>query len=377
MKKNFARIAEINARLRAIATAMKTEERDLTEAERGEVNQLEREKTYLTMQMSASLPGEEERALSKSELYKRGLSAIVAAGRNVELQVRETGTTSTNPTTTETTTTATMKTSDVSAGALMPLTIGEVLMPLTEDIIYNKIGIRMPTGCRGSYEWPVVEAVEAQIAGEEEELDDQKVDLDKVATLTQRIGVSVSATRESLFNSDGKLESIIRELLPAAIAEKMNKIILSPTKVNDKCAITGPFVGKTAKAVDLTFKALNAEKAALLAQGVKSQRMCWVMTEAVKAELEATPKDAGSGIMCIENDKLCGLPVFCHSAIGEGNIGLGDFTYQVAGQFGDVYFIVDPYTGAGSNKVKFTLNVNFGTATLRPEAFVLLKKKTA
>lgn len=378
MKKNFVRIAEINARLRAIATAMKTEERDLTEAERGEVNQLEREKTYLTMQMSASLPGEEERALSKPELYKRGLRAIVAAGRNVELQVRETGTSPTNPTTTETpTTTATMKTSDVSAGALMPLTIGEVLMPLTEDIIYNKIGIRMPTGCRGSYEWPVVEAVEAQIAGEEEALDDQKVDLDKVATLTQRIGVSVSATRESLFNSDGKLESIIRQLLPAAIAEKMNKIILSPTKVNDKCAITGPFVGKTAKAVDLTFKALNAEKAALLAKGVKSQRMCWVMTEAVKAELEATPKDSGSGIMCIENDKLCGLPVFCHSAIGEGNIGLGDFTYQVAGQFGDVYFIVDPYTGAGSNKVKFTLNVNFGTATLRPEAFTLLKKKTA
>lgn len=52
MKKNFARIAEINARLRAIATAMKTEERDLTEAERGEVYQLEREKTYLTTLVS-------------------------------------------------------------------------------------------------------------------------------------------------------------------------------------------------------------------------------------------------------------------------------------------------------------------------------------
>ena len=84
-------------------------------------------------------------------------------------------------------------------------------------------------------------------------------------------------------------------------------------------------------------------------------------------------RNAGSGIMCIENDRLCGLPVFCHSAIGEGNIGLGDFRYQVAGQFGDFYFIVDPYTGAASNMVKFTLNVDFGTATVRPEVYTLLK----
>lgn len=364
MKKIYERVSEINMRLRAIADGMEKDNRDMTDAEKAEVRSLEREKTFLTIRMSTSLPKEED---AKKKSFKEGLRSIVNFGKTADLEITATGVRASNP----------MLTTDVKDSGLFPINVQEVLFPLEEELIYNKVGIRMPTGCAGSYEWPVVEAVEAQIAGENEELDEQKINLDKVGTVTQRIGVSVSATREALFNSEGKLESIIRTLLPAAIADKMNKIILSPTKVNDACAITGPFVGKAAKKVTLDFKSLNKEKAALLAAGVKSARMCWIMTEATKAELEATPKDAGSGIMCIENDRLCGLPVFCHNAIGENNIGLGDFTYQVAGQFGDVYFIVDPYTGAGSNKVKFTLNVNFGTATLRPEAFTLLTTASA
>lgn len=39
MKKNYERVAEINARLRAIAEAMKTEGRDLTDTEKGEIAQ--------------------------------------------------------------------------------------------------------------------------------------------------------------------------------------------------------------------------------------------------------------------------------------------------------------------------------------------------
>jgi len=345
---------------------METEKRDLTEEEKAEVATLKREKTFLTMRMESTLPtaisGE-----NKKEAWKNGLRSIAAEGKAMELQVRAEGTVSTAS--------QLMTTGDVKTGGLFPVTIQEILMPLEEELIYNKVGIRMPTGCRGSYEWPVVEAVEATIADEGVEIEEKKINLSKVATVTQRIAVKVSATRESLYNSDGKLEGIIKELLPKAIASKINLILVSREKVTANCAITGPFVGMTATEVSPTFKALNKEKAKLLAKGVSSQRMCWVMTEATKAELEATPKDAGSGIMVVENDKMCGLPIFCHSAIGEGYIGLGDFTFQVAGQFGDIYLIVDPYTGAGSNSVKFTLNTDFGTAKLRPEAFALLKIK--
>ena len=70
MKKNYERVAEINARLRAIAKAMKTEERDLTDTEKGEIAQLEREKTYLLMQMSATMPESAEPARNSSSMAR-------------------------------------------------------------------------------------------------------------------------------------------------------------------------------------------------------------------------------------------------------------------------------------------------------------------
>lgn len=359
MKKKFQRISEINLRFKAIADTVKAENRAMTKEEKDEVDVLEREKSFLTLQIAAaSGPAEPDPAPVK---LRDAMRKVVGEGRQVTLSLREAGAAPAGV----------MLTGDLNAGSLVPLKVGDIIKPLREDLIYKSVGIQLPTGCSGTYEWPVVEAVKATVAGEGVKVGAKKINLSKVATVTQRIAVGIEATRESLFNSDGKLESIIREQLPAAIADMVNQIVISPEKVTPDCAISGPWTGKTPSAITLDFKALNKAKAALLAKGFKSGRMVWVMTEATKAELEATPKDKGSGIMCIEGGTLCGLPVFCSEHIGEGNIGLGDMTYQVCGQFGDFSLIVDPYTGADAGIVRFWLNADFGTATLRPEAFAL------
>lgn len=371
MRKIAKRVSEIQERLRALHSTLEKEQRALNDEEKRELAALEREQDLLLLQ-SRALAVPELQEQNKPITAKEFLRALVNTGRpNIELRVRAEGSEATTPAVT------TMLSSDLAGKAMMPLTIGDIIKPLHEELIYNKIGVRMPTGCRGTYEWPVHEAITATIAGENVSVGAKKINLDKVAVVTQRIAVVVEATRESLFQSDGKLEAIIREQLPTAIANTVNDVVISPTKVTTDCAITGPFVGKTATAIDFTFKGLNAAKAALLAKGLRSDRMVWIMTEATKAELEATPKDTGSGIMCIEDGRLCGIPVFCSETIGAGKIGLGDFTYQVCAQFGDFYLTVDPYTGADANKVKFVLNADFGTATLRPEAFALYSKKTA
>lgn len=368
MKKELKRVAEIDHRINALAGTIKTEKRSMTDEEKREVKALESERTLLMLRARASeIPDTDKPDVKK---FTR---AICDTGMQVEMRVRAEGAEAVA----EGAQAAldTMLTTDIKDKAMMPLTIGDIVRPLRENLIYDKIGIQLPTGCRGNYEWPVVEAVEAQIAGEGIDVDASKIDLSKVATVTQRLTVSVKATREALFQSDGKLEQIIRELLPMAIAERLNQILTSREKVTENCTITGPFVGLAEESVDFTFKALNKGKAALLKEGVKSARMCWVMTEATKAELEATPIDAGSGVMTIVDDKMCGLPVFCSSHIGDDYIGLGDFTYQVCGQFGDFYFLVDPYTLAGQNAVRFILNADFGTAKLRDKAFKLFKRK--
>ncbi len=111
-----------------------------------------------------------------------------------------------------------------------------------------------------------------------------------------------------------------------------------------------------------------AEKLDLLAP-------CWVMTEAMKAELCDVKVDAGSGRFLCENNMVLGYPVFTTSEIGVDNVGFGDWSYQAAGFFGDWTLIVDPYTLARRNSVDFVLNARFGTVTLREDAFVLGKAK--
>lgn len=368
MKKELKRIAEIDARINCLSGTIKNEKRSLTDEERREVSALESERTLLMLRArSSNVPD------SDTPDVKKFTRAICDTGMQIEMRVRADGSTPVASTAQDALNT--MLTGDIQDKAMMPLTLGDIVRPLREELIYDKVGIQLPTGCRGNYEWPVVEAVEAQIAGEGIEADASKIDLSKVATVTQRLTVIVKASREALFQSDGKLEQIIRELLPQALSEKLNQILTSRDKVTENCMIVGPFVGLTAESTEFSFKGLNKGKASLLKEGVKSARMCWIMTEATKAELEATPIDAGSGIMTVVDDKMCGLPVFCSSHIGDDYIGLGDFTYQVCGQFGDFYFLVDPYTLAGQNAVRFVLNADFGTAKLREKAFKLFKRK--
>ena len=81
--------------------------------------------------------------------------------------------------------------------------------------------------------------------------------------------------------------------------------------------------------------------------------------------------------MVCENDRIAGLPVFTTHYIGEGNIGLGDWRYQPMGLFGDISFVIDPYSQARKDAVDFVLNVNYGTTTLRKEAFKLGKVAAA
>ena len=116
---------------------------------------------------------------------------------------------------------------------------------------------------------------------------------------------------------------------------------------------------------------------ASVASKVKMIAPCWIMTEAMKAELRDVKVDTGSGRFLCENDMILGYPVFTTEAIGADYIGFGDWSYQAAGFFGPMNLVVDPYTLARKNSVDFVLNTRFGTVTLREEAFVLGKVKNA
>lgn len=348
------------ARISAIADLCETEKRERTQAESAEYEALVRDNELLRMRMQAEAAQAQQNPNLIADANKL-VRENMEAGRQTQIVFMR----------------DLMVVSDATSGGIIPLKIQDILDPLVEGLILDKVGLPMPTGLAGDYVWPTYEAVEAQIQGEGVELTDTKIRLSKLTASPQRIGVAIPVTRQTIIQTEGIIETIVKKVMPQSVAMLLNKILFSTTKATAATTLVGPFVAKAAKPIALsatpTFADFNNMKAKVLASGVDGSNLCWAMTQAQKAIAEATPKDAGSGIMVCENDHIAGLPVFCTHYIGEGFIGLGDWRYQPMGMFGDISFIIDPYSQARKDAVDFVLNVNYGTTTLRHEAFALGK----
>ncbi len=352
-------------RIAEIADACEREQRERTEAETAEYGALMRENQLLQMKMQAAAAEHLRDNPNAAEDASRIIRDNVAAGRQTQIMlVRNL-----------------VMVADTTSGGIVPVKVQDILDPLVEGLILNKVGLPMPTGLAGDYIWPTYETVEATIQGEGVALTDTKIKMSKLTASPQRIGIAIPVTRQAINQTEGVVEMIVKKLMPLSVTMLLNKIMFSTTKVTGATTLLGPFVALAGSAIDVsaepTFREFNAIKAKVLATGVDGEHLCWVMTKAQKAIAEATPKDKGSGIMVCENDHIAGLPVFTTGYIGEGYIGLGDWRYQPMGLFGDISFVIDPYSQARKDAVDFVLNVNYGTTTLRKEAFALAKVKAA
>lgn len=401
-------------RIGEIAETCEKEQRGRTEAEDKEFAALTRENQLLQMKMQAATAEHLRENPNAAADAVRIIRENASRGQKTEITfVRDL-----------------MMVSDVSSGALVPLNVQEILKPLEEGFILDKVGLPMPTGLSGDFVWPMYEMVEAQICGEGVALSDTKIPFSKMTANPERIGIAIPVTNQSLNQSEGVLEMIVREVMPRAIRRLLNKILFSTSKANGATNLVGPFVGKVASAVALSsvpkFTELNVDmKAKLLETGIDGDHLCWIMTKSLAATLEGTPvSEKGIFVPMLQNGVLCGLPVYTTNDIrhvektykkwngtawadhtlaegdivkvqvsktselpGSGNtsgdiyavatiteyIGLGDWRYQPMGLFGSLRFIVDPYSQARKDSVDFVLNTDYCTKTLRPEAFMLGK----
>lgn len=393
MKKNKLNVRELvnqyqaNCdRIREIADTCEKEKRERNEAESTEFEALCRDNQLLQMKMQVATaehlrenPNAAEEAITLiRENAKNGKKSEIIFVRDM------------------------MMVSDVNAGGIIPLNIQDILKPLQEGFILDKVGLPMPTGLAGDFVWPMYEMVEAQIAGEGVALGDTKIPFSKMTAAPERVGIAIPVTNQSLNQSAGVLETIVREIMPLSIRLLLNKILFSTEKVNNATNLIGPFAAiainaaksaaqrdkKIPAIVQLahvpTFEQLNAQmKAKVLETGIAGDHLCWIMTKSMEAILEGTPinKD-GIFVPMIQNGILCGLPVYTTNAIRKTTtsgdtttvtefIGLGDWRYQPMGLFGTIRFIVDPYSQARKDSVDFVLNTDYGTKTIRNEAFLL------
>lgn len=368
----ITRHQEISSRIGEIADQCEAEKRERTQEEDEEYHSLKREDQLLIMKMdvlsNASLRDVQnpnpDKVLRETLAGKQQVTVMLM--RDLQMS------------------------SSLDGTGVIPIQEQEMLKPLRAGLIWDKVGLNIRSFLAGTeLRWPKHGKAKARFLDEGERIEDGKIDFDKLNVTPRRLGCAIPLTRETLDDSQGVVEGVVREEMPAAIIDCVNEALFatSATYTDSKGKeqqrkVYGPFVKAAQNPMQFagavpTRRELLKIKSAVAKSGIKVIAPCWIMTEDMKTELEATPLDPGSGRFLCENDIVLGVPVYVTPEIGEGNIGYGDWSYQAAGFFGPISMTVDPFTLARQNATDFVLNTRFATTTLYEEAFVLGKVKAA
>lgn len=368
----IARHQEITFRIGEIADACEAEKRERTQEEDDEYHSLKCEDQLLIMKMDV-LSNASLRDVHVPDADKMLRDSLADKQQVTVMLMRDT---------------AVQMSSSLEGTGIIPVQEQEMLKPLRAGLIWDKVGLRIRSFLAGTeLRWPKHGKAKARFLDEGERIEDGKIDFDKLNVTPRRLGCAIPVTRETLDDSQGVVEGVVREEMPAAVIDCVNEALFttSSTYTDGKGAVQprkvyGPFVEAAKNPVLFagavpTRRELLKMKSKVAKSGIKVIAPCWVMTENMKTELEATPLDPGSGRFLCENDTVLGVPVYVTPEIGEGNIGYGDWSYQAAGFFGPMNMTVDPFTLARQNATDFVLNTRFATTTLYEEAFVLGKAK--
>lgn len=379
IKKSRARIAEINTRLGEMADMLETQKRSLTTDEISEKDALIQEKEILQLRMERAIAGVQvpEQEMKAEAVFAGAVASFV---HNRSLPEGCEGVMNGNTIEVPLTRADTIQDSS-TVTPLIPLTIGEIIQPLEKGLILDKVGCKMQYGLVGDWVLPVVAGIEATIEDENAEVADTKIDITKIKPSPKRVSLAIPVSNRAIDQSNNALLEIVRTQMVMGLQRLLNKWMFQTTKITTKAsdgcyvaAATTPAVSTDAGA-GLSWKDVIALKGAVMKTGVVFDgTAAYVCSATTYAELEATPKDAGSGLMILENGKINGYPVFMTEYIGDGVLGFGIFNYELVGQFGKMHMIVDPYTGAKKNLIYFVLNTDFDMLTVRTEAFAVAKK---
>lgn len=370
----LAKRESINIRMNEIADKAQAEKRELSAEENVEYQQLQSEFAKVGREIAMNVDAvnymnaNPELKKSVNTLLREALIEAKKSGKTEFALKREINTTLT-----------------IDEGGLIPVTVKDVIEPLEMGLIYGQVGIPVQTGVVGNIQWPVLGGVEAEIVGETVELTDTELDLTKVNAKQVRIGISFTVSNQAINNSDVDLVALIQNQARQGLARTLNRAAFSHENFTGD--FHGPFAGAKAQVTFAgdtpTLKELLSMKGAVAGEGVQMIGFCYVMSEAMKAKLEATSIDEGSGKMIIENGRIAGAyPVFTTEYINYGAnkekagveyIAAGVFAYLPLNQHGELRMVVDPYTQAKKDCVVITLNSDWSMTTLRKEAFALGK----
>lgn len=365
---------------------MNDDEKDKFDSYSSEKEALVREKDILGLSIEAFKAGvvPSEREISGKRAFSQIVTAIC---RNKEIPEEFRGLVNghdiTIPLTRDDVVTAL---ADVSPS--VPTTIGDIILPLNNKIIYDKIGMKMQFGLKGNFVYPVLASCTCDFEGENVELTDKKISMSSLSPVPKRVGITIPVSNTAIDESNTSLQDVVLGQIQQAIANMINKWMFGKTLIannaNGGClyaALNAPAVTTAVIGAVTWGEVLDLEIAVMETGVIIDKTAAFVCNSKMLGILKRTPKETNTAQFIAEgnaaNCTVDGFPVFVTEDVPDNYLGFGVFQYNLLGQFGQVRLIVDPYTMATKNQTRFTLNTSYANLVMRNEAFAALAIKTA
>lgn len=254
-----------------------------------------------------------------------------------------------------------------SVGATVGVDVNDILAPLRDKLVLAKAGARFMTGLKNDLKIPVMTGSEAQWESEREQnTGDSAAAFSSVTLKPKRISVVLPVSKQFLIQSSDSAEAILKENIMTAIAEKLQKTILS-SNITDPKAPKGIFAA-TPEA-GKTYAALCTLEAKVDDKNLGENRV-YVASNKAKAAFRQLTKGTNSNVMVYDKGEIDGTPCLSTSSVVDNGFLYGDFSQLYIGQFGATEIIVDGYTRAAFGEVLLTVNAYFDAALAREDAIV-------
>lgn len=356
------KIALLKEEMREILDGAEVQERSLTEDEKYQFEYKELEIRELEAQMQNTIENNIQNKTTKKMNFRENIAKAMqaitnnrstedlqnVAGNVISLRANETQT--------------------PEVDAIRGEYATELLEPLQDALIVDKLGIKVITTGKAVV-MPSVSNVEATIEGEITELVGQKLEFSKAKVNPVRVGLSLPFSNTAIKEADINLVSYAINLCGKAEAQLINKVMFSPSEVS---GVKGAFVDANSISGALSYKnivklAAQVKKANVIIDGTAA----YVVSPEMEAELKSTPKDAGSGLMVLENGIMNGYPVLVSNAV-DGYIGFGVFSNFLIQKVGTPDLVVDNLSRSKENITEVNFNDNIAMQVIRQEAFAKL-----
>lgn len=257
-----------------------------------------------------------------------------------------------------------------------------------DKVIYTAAGCPVQKGAVGISDWGYAGGVQVKVANELTSIGDaQKLDISKISAVQNRLTAKVIISNQAIENTNINLVALALSKIDKAYADAINFAATATVKYGAN--FYGGFAHANAQKTtytDFTFAKAMEIVGLVAAKNYEASYGVFVMGPADYYALKAKPKDAGSGLMVIDDyGRLGGFPVFVSNSINRAsfkgaanghNIGFGLFNYLPCLQHGNLRLSIDAVSSdaADVDGVIMTCNADWSMTDLYPDAFVVASK---